>query len=310
MPQEACRVFIYPVALHTSPTAFSSCLPRAHRGRVTISTPCNSSMSRRSGAAAAGGSGGAGPSNAPAPAPTAPAAAAPAPLDLSVMHRHALVQHIMAVSYLSEAEARAVFKRIAPGAADSAFEAAKSALNFDLLPLNLQLNTIRHPLDGAKYIGLVNILSDESSKVASRFSVPQREFFRAVIDFVATEGDVTAPGVCSASETDLMNMQGVGSGTQAMQASQAAGSSSQAAAAGGGGSKPLSKAERVQALRELAAQGWLAVVTGGSGAGTSAAAAGGTRYSLGPRTFLELGKMLLEMEGPSDELRAAWQNML
>ena len=106
-------------------------------------------------------------------------------------------------------------------------------------------------------------LSDEASKVASRFSLPQRDYFKAVAEAIAVDAAV-AVGV---PESTLLHVDAPppGAATQAADASQGAGPSTSAARAPApvAAAKRLTKAEKVAALAALANDGWLQACDGG-----------------------------------------------
>jgi DNA-binding IclR family transcriptional regulator len=70
-----------------------------------------------------------------------------------------------------------------------------------------------------------------------------------------------------------------------------------AAAAAATGAK-MTKANKEAALRKLVADGWLKH------------SARGGHYSLGVRTFLELGLQLLDLPDLPEETKAVWQDLM
>ncbi|MEW5301968.1 MAG: hypothetical protein WDW36_004791 [Sanguina aurantia] len=159
---------------------------------------------------------------------------------------------------------------------------------------------------------------DEASKLATKFSQAERDFFRSVMEAIATREPPAGSTVAAVSAIELLNLD-----VQAAQAPAAPGEPSQPSQSQATQrAKRLTAQERSLALRRLLQQGWLALATDRSGSycmGVSARVqgSGGRRlfwvsnqpgsYCRGVRTMMELGDTLMDIDSVPDAVKAAWQ---
>ena len=161
----------------------------------------------------------------------------------------------------------------------------------------LAFKTMKNPLDQQRYLGLINKEIDQPAKQLGSVMTPQqRVYFLACLEKIAQ----SEPGPFEfVSETELLNLEFSGptmtASTSAaalasqMPDTQAAAAQATQSAATMPGAK-LNKKGREQTLRELHEQKWL---ERGSSAQTR------NHFTIGIRSVMELGHMLLDMELPS-----------
>ncbi|GBF91049.1 hypothetical protein Rsub_03905 [Raphidocelis subcapitata] len=213
------------------------------------------------------------------------------------VHRFALAQHLMKHGYMTEAKAKEAFERLTGSDSDSLFRRLLSDQNREMAPLNLQVRTLKYPVDEQRYVGFVNTHADAPSKLGTRYTVQEREFFRMVMETIALD-EAARDGVGSASSIHLLNMEVRPPTATQQQDADAAGVSQAPAAAAAAAAVRMTKTAKEAALGKLVADGWLKH-SRGSGA-----------YCLGVRTFLELGATLLDLPDLPDDTRAAWQDLM
>ena len=155
-----------------------------------------------------------------------------------------------------------------------------------------------------RYVGVVNKVNDALAKdFSTRMTPSQIALFRAFMLAVCTDAGVAIQGLDSLTVLNLPLVAAAGdAGQGAGQATQGqtqappgtqAGPSSQAATATVG--FRLSVSDRTALLAQLVDDGWL---TGDEH----------SLYRLGPRAFLELGRMLLDVA--DDDVKAIWSTWL
>eukprot|EP00879_Flechtneria_rotunda_P021175 GHRR01022307.1.p1 GENE.GHRR01022307.1~~GHRR01022307.1.p1 ORF type:complete len:234 (+),score=72.64 GHRR01022307.1:180-881(+) len=206
------------------------------------------------------------------------------------VHRYAFAQQLMRKGCMLESSALDTFQQLTGSASIDAMKAMISDQNTAMGSLSMQIRTFKYPVDKQMYIGLINLLADEPSKNATKFSHGQREFFKHVLQAIAAD-PAAEGGVGSASGVQLLNLdlsQPVGLEDLESETVQAA-----IAAA-----KKLTKTEKEQTLRQLCSEGWLRHNPTHSG-----------YYYIGVRSFLELGDLLLSFDLP-EATSEAWNSIL
>ncbi|KAK9835740.1 hypothetical protein WJX74_007128 [Apatococcus lobatus] len=191
----------------------------------------------------------------------------------------------MARGYFAQAEAQDMFHRILGSNPGIGFGEFIGALNLSMEFLQLQLRQIKCPGDSQTYVGFVNKAADEPAKAGTRLSITQNNYFRALLESIASREDAEGgPGYISSMEALNTSI------SQPSQASQAAGTQVRAS--------KLTLQEKNDTLDTLVNQGWLAHAPQSSNG-----------YTIGPRSFLELQEFLLSLDLP-DATRRAWQDVL
>lgn len=124
--------------------------------------------------------------------------------DLSWRH-HALIQALLSRGPLIEDDFHAIFSGVTgknPGAHQQQFNDYLLKINKELSYVHLELRGCRNQYDGKVYYGVVNNVSDEQSKLGTKYTVPQLAFYKGIIEAIVQ--DVTAQG--SISDIDALNI--------------------------------------------------------------------------------------------------------
>ncbi|KAK9835346.1 hypothetical protein WJX81_004008 [Elliptochloris bilobata] len=155
--------------------------------------------------------------------------------------------------------------------------------NRSLASMHLELRRLKYLFDNEWYLALVNKLADDVAKAGgSGHTFPQIQLLRNVLEEIATDPDAQdgkgSIGSTQALYLDFMQTQA----TQSAAVSKA----------------KLTMADKRALMDSFIKDGWLICTPGGAG-----------RYSIGPRSFLELHEFLLSLDLPQDT-RAAWQCFL
>ncbi|KAB2089168.1 hypothetical protein ERO13_A03G035066v2 [Gossypium hirsutum] len=112
---------------------------------------------------------------------------------------HTLIQSLLERGPLTEKEFHLIFTGITgqnPGTHQGKFNDYLLKINRELSYVQLDLRACRDPYDGRVYFGVVNNVSDDQSKLGTKYSVPQIAFFKAIVETIAQ--DVTAEGtICN-----------------------------------------------------------------------------------------------------------------
>ncbi|KAL6764464.1 Non-structural maintenance of chromosomes element 1 [Haematococcus lacustris] len=227
-------------------------------------------------------------------------------MSLHPLHRAAFLQALMADSFMTEEQAKKLLRKMKEGANDDVYHQLLVEVNNSLAFAHLQVRTVLNPVDRIRYVGLINKTADELSKVATQYKIEERNYFKHVVEHIATSSNYVAdqPSAPCASERELHNMD--------LSAAALATQPGSPHAAGPSGSQNpcsptaatttrlnrFSKADRVETLKRLIADNWLAPAVNQP-----------HHVCLGARTFLELSEFLLSLE-LSQETRNAWQQVL
>ncbi|KAF6264679.1 Non-structural maintenance of chromosomes element 1 [Scenedesmus sp. NREL 46B-D3] len=202
----------------------------------------------------------------------------------------------MRKGYMLESAALDTFAQLTGHRTEDDFHALLAEQNREMDTLGLQLRTLRYLPDSQTYVGLINTMSDEPSKLGTHYSIGQREFFKHVLEAIAVDPNAEA-GVGAASGMQLLNMDlSRLTAAAAQQQDDAAAAATQAAAVAA--LRKLTKSEKEHTLKQLVADGWLRHSHTQSG-----------HYCIGVRSFLELSDMLLQFDLPA-ETKQAWENII
>lgn len=207
------------------------------------------------------------------------------------VHRYAFVQHLMKRGYIMEERAKVAFQRLTGSRDDDAYRRMVADQNREMACLDLQIRTLKYPVDDERYVGFVNTHADEPSKLGTRYTPQEREFFRMALETIALD-DRANEGVGSASSIQLLNAE-VRPQTQATQQQRGDADGEQRLELA-----KMTKVAKEATLRRLVADGWLKHGLGGG------------VYCLGVRAFLELGPQLLELPDLPEDTKAAWQDLM
>jgi len=203
--------------------------------------------------------------------------------------RFVFLQAIMQRGVMKESEAKQMYCELTESTSDAGYEDFVADINEPLMLLHLKLKRTIFILDSEWYIGFINELPDENSKIGSSFEIPQRAYFQSLLEHIAT-ADNSSDGKPFVRSTDAINV----SMSQATmtQLSQLE-SSSQTAA-----SLHLTLAKKQDTLKQLVDEGWLAKTPDQAGA-----------YSIGVRSFLELSSYLANLDLP-ESTQVVWSKFL
>lgn len=125
--------------------------------------------------------------------------------ELSWRH-HTLIQALLARGPLREDHFHSVFTRITGNTPDNdqqLFNSYLLTINKALSFAQFELRGCRNQYDGRVYYGLVNNVSDEQSKLGTKYSVPQIAFYKAIVEAIAQ--DPSAQG--GISNISALNLQ-------------------------------------------------------------------------------------------------------
>jgi hypothetical protein len=246
--------------------------------------------------------------------------------------RAAFIQCLMYKPVMKESDARLLMKEIfgegeskhqpcnslSPSSlhAGVSYEAVLSESNQSMSFAGLSFKTIEWPHSGERqrYLGLINKEVDQPAKqLGSTMKPEQRIYFLACLEKIMQSEpgpfeyvseiellnlELTGPTSLASSSSAMLDTQaGTQAGTQAAAAAQA----TQAAAAASANTK-LPKKVREQTLRELHEQKWL---ERGSSSSTNR-----NHFTIGVRSVMELGHMLLEMEGVPRAMMEAMKDLV
>ncbi|XP_078438007.1 embryo defective 1379 isoform X2 [Wolffia australiana] len=197
---------------------------------------------------------------------------------LNWMH-HTLIQALLSRGPMEEKEFFDMFSGVTgrnPGLHKKVFDDALLKINKELAYVKFELRGCRNQYDGKVYYGVVNTVSDEQSKLGTRYSIPQIAFYRAVLDAIMQ--DTTAHG--SISCIDALNLQ------LDSQASQISNDSTAYVPAA---FKSFTMAQKEKTLQELIQDRWLSPSSDGN-------------IGLGVRSFLDLKGWFRNNDVPSCDL--------
>ncbi|KAH7617156.1 hypothetical protein Ndes2526B_g07748 [Nannochloris sp. 'desiccata'] len=225
---------------------------------------------------------------------------------------HAFLQSLMEKGYMLESDAKQLYKRICALDTDAGYLAFISDIGANISFSGFELRRAKWPGDDQIYLGFVNVVSDESSKRATPFKskdnrpdVRYTAYFRALLEKIAghpgqLDGPLSSNGLGFISTKDALNLNFTLAAAPEPDANDGeAGPSTQRQqqVLAGAAAQPFRPSDKDRALKYFVEQGWLAKTPNQE-----------TCYSLGPRSFLELGTMLAEMDlepGPKAALEAA-----
>ncbi|KAG2698589.1 hypothetical protein I3760_07G157900 [Carya illinoinensis] len=124
--------------------------------------------------------------------------------ELSWRHQ-TLIQALLSRGPLRDDEFHSIFTALTgknSGAHKQLFDEYLLKINKSLSYVQCELRGFRNQYDGRIYYGVVNNISDEQSKLGTKYSVPQIAFFKAIIEAILQ--DAAAEG--SISDIDVLNI--------------------------------------------------------------------------------------------------------
>ncbi|PON59183.1 Non-structural maintenance of chromosomes element [Parasponia andersonii] len=193
---------------------------------------------------------------------------------------HTLIQALLSRGPLKQDEFHRIFKGLTgktPGTHQQLFDEYLLRINKALSYAQFELRACRHQYDGEIYYGVVNNVSDEESKLGTKYSVPQIAFYKAIIEEIVQ--NATAHG--SISNIDALNLRWenqvlTGTGSQSQDGHYPA-------------LRNFTMTQKDKTLQELLHDKWLNRTPDGN-------------IGLGIRSFLDLRSWFRNNEVPSCEI--------
>ncbi|XP_015576319.1 non-structural maintenance of chromosomes element 1 homolog isoform X3 [Ricinus communis] len=182
---------------------------------------------------------------------------------------HTLIQSLMSRGPLKEDDFHKIFSSVTgknPRTCGREFNDFLLKINKELSYVQMELRRCRNQNDGQLFYGLVNNVSDDQSKLGSKYSVPQITLFKAAIEAIVQ--DATAQG--SISWSGALNIR-LENQVYNSAESQSQGSSSQVPPA----LRNFSLSQKEKTLDELVCDKWLCRTPDGG-------------IGLGVRSYLDL----------------------
>ncbi|XP_010454437.1 PREDICTED: non-structural maintenance of chromosomes element 1 homolog [Camelina sativa] len=167
-------------------------------------------------------------------------------VSLSWKH-HTLIQALISRGPLKEREFYSIFTGVTgrnPGTVKKHFDKYLLEINKELSYVHFELKACRDQYDGQVCYGVVNNVSDDQSKLGTKYSVPQIAFFKGIIEAIAQ--DEAAQGCISGF--DALNIR-----LENQISSEASSSQQQVPAA----FKNFSMSQKEKTLDELVRDKWL-----------------------------------------------------
>ncbi|KAL1330041.1 hypothetical protein HN51_047206 [Arachis hypogaea] len=118
---------------------------------------------------------------------------------------HAVIQALLSRGPLKENDLHSMFKELtkkSPGTDRKLFDEFILKINRELTYVNFELRACIDQYDGQIYYGVVNTVSDEQSKLGTKYTIPEIAFYKALIEVIAQ--DAMASGVVSS--IDALNL--------------------------------------------------------------------------------------------------------
>ncbi|XP_013721857.1 non-structural maintenance of chromosomes element 1 homolog [Brassica napus] len=193
---------------------------------------------------------------------------------------HTLIQALISRGPLKEKEFHSIFTGVTgrnPGDAKKIFDKYLLEINKELSYVHFELRACRDQYDGHVCYGVVNTVSDDQSKLGTKYSVPQIAFFKGIIEAIAH--DEAAQGCISGF--DALNIR-----LENQVPSEASSSQQQVPPA----FRNFSMSQKDKTLDELVKDNWLCRTRDGNNIG------------LGIRSLLDLRSWFRNNDVPSCEV--------
>ncbi|CAL9231084.1 unnamed protein product [Arabidopsis halleri] len=103
---------------------------------------------------------------------------------------HTLIQALISRGPLKEKEFHSIFTGVTgrnPGTVKKIFDKYLLEINKELSYVHFELKACRDQYDGQVCYGVVNNVSDDQSKLGTKYSVPQIAFFKGIIEAIAQD---------------------------------------------------------------------------------------------------------------------------
>ncbi|KAK3042249.1 hypothetical protein RJ639_001844, partial [Escallonia herrerae] len=181
---------------------------------------------------------------------------------------HTLIQALLSRGPLKEDDFHHMFSEItgkSPGTDQQTFNDYLRKMNMELSYVQFELRACRNQYDGNVYYGVVNNVSDEQSKLGTKYTVPQIAFYKGIIEAIVQDAAVQG----CISDIDALNIRLENQVTGTSSQSQA--NTSQVPPA----FRNFSMSQKENTLEELVQDKWLCKTPDG-------------KVGIGVRSFLDL----------------------
>lgn len=199
---------------------------------------------------------------------------------LSPAH-HALIQALLSHGPLEETHFFSIFAQVtgkSPGGNQEVFKRFLLDINKELAFVQFELRACRNQYNGKVYYGVVNNVSDEHSKIGTKYSPPQIAFYKGIIEAIVQDSE----GQGSISNTSALCVRlenqvstGIESESQSSQIPTAF--------------KTFTMSQKEKTLEDFVRNQWLCLTSDG-------------RIGLGVRSFLDLRSWFHSNEFPTCEV--------
>ncbi|PWA35500.1 Non-structural maintenance of chromosomes element 1 [Artemisia annua] len=185
--------------------------------------------------------------------------------------QHTLIQALLSRGPLKEHDFLSIFADVTGKSKDShqqLFNDYLRKINMELSYVQFELRACRNQYDGCVYYGVINTVSDEQSKLGTKYTVPQIAFYKAIIEAIVQ--DSSAQGAISNIEALNLRLENQALSSQAPVPTAL---------------KNFSMSQKDKALQEFVQDQWLCDTTDG-------------KIGLGVRSFLDLRSWFHNNEVP------------
>ncbi|CAA0841682.1 embryo defective 1379 [Striga hermonthica] len=196
---------------------------------------------------------------------------------------HTLIQALLSRGPLKEDDFRSIFSQLtkkSSGFQQQLFNEYLRKINAELGYVQLELRACRNQYDGRVYYGVVNNVSDDQSKLGTKYSVPQIAFYKGIVEAIIQDAEATG----CISNTDALYIR-LEAQIQGATDSQSQGGSSQIPPA----FKNFSMSQKEKTLEQLLKDKWLSSTPDG-------------KIGIGVRSFLDLRSWFRTNEVPTCEV--------
>ncbi|PIN22768.1 Non-SMC (structural maintenance of chromosomes) element 1 protein (NSE1) [Handroanthus impetiginosus] len=196
---------------------------------------------------------------------------------------HTLIQALLSRGPLKEDEFRSIFSQVTgrtSGSQQQLFNEYLRKINAELSYVQFEMRACRNQYDGNVYYGVVNNVSDEQSKLGTKYSVPQIAFYKGIVEAIIQ--DAEARGCIFNTEALNIRLETQVPGANNLESQ---GVSSQVPTA----FKNFSMSQKEKTLDQLIKDQWLCSIPVG-------------KIGIGVRSFLDLRSWFRTNEVPACEV--------
>ncbi|EPS59566.1 hypothetical protein M569_15239 [Genlisea aurea] len=189
---------------------------------------------------------------------------------------HTLIQTLLSKGPLKEDDFRSIFSQITrcnSGIQSQLFNDYLLKINEELSYVQFELRACRNQFNGDVYYGVVNNVSDDQSKLGTKYTLPQIALYKAIVEAITQ--DVEARGCISSTDALYVKLESKVPGTSDSQLPP--------------GFKSFSMSQKEKTLEQLIKDDWLCSLPDG-------------RIGIGIRSFLELRSWFRKNEVPTCDI--------